>query len=141
MKSESRIAGVTFKNDACDGGQNRQELLKALTGEPSIVRLIHCKFFNKEQGITENAIKVKSKNSGKVLGYIPRCDIARLWDVQQMVLHVSCYNGQYSGNLMISVPPTAKQFGLMKSRQNKGQVNRLPDYDKLCYSYAIRNTD
>ena len=137
MKKESKIAGVTFNNDVCDGGESRRALLKQLQGKPSIVRLVHCKFHNEQTGLDEKAIKVKSKLSGKVLGYIPRCDIDRLWGVSQMVLFVNCYNGQYSGALMPSVPPTAKQFGSLKAKQRKGAIERLPEYDKLCYAYAI----
>lgn len=139
MNQESRIAGVTFNNDICDGGESRQEILKNLYGQPTIVRLVHCKYHNEETQLDERAIKVKSKSSGKVLGYIPRCDIDRLWDVHQMVLFVNYYKGQYSGVLLPSVPPTAKQFGSLKAKQRKGLLERLPEYDKYCYAYAIEN--
>lgn len=139
MRKETKIAGVTYNNDICDGGESRQEILKTLSGKPSIVRLVHCNFFNEKTGENERAIKVKSKLSGKVLGYIPRCDIDHLWNVTQMTLVVNCYMGQYSGALMTSIPPTPKQFGAMKSKRNSGAIEQLPEYDKLCYAYAFEN--
>lgn len=138
MNKDSRIAGVTFANDACDGGENRQDLLKELMGFPSAVRLQKTIFHNPDTNQDELAIKVISHNTNKVLGYIPRTDIDRFKNESVMILQVSYYKNQYSGALSLPVPPTPKQYSIMKALLWKNKIDTLPVYDKTIYSYAIQ---
>ena len=133
---DTHIAGVTFCNDAADGGENRQELLKSLYGHPSVVELEKCIFHNDSTNHDELAIKVISRETGKLLGYIPRDDIQRFANVPLMILQVSFYKNVYGGSLTLPVPPTPKQYSTMKQivYRNGGQ---LPMYDRLIYQYAI----
>ena len=130
----SHIAGVTFAND---NGESRQQLLKAIynTGVPVLVTLNRTLFHNQETGEDENAIQVI--RNGKVLGWIPRTDIEKCWNLNQMVLIANYYKNTYSGALMLSQPPTNKQYGAMKQKRKQGQIKKLPEYDRLCYSFAI----
>lgn len=136
---DCKIAGVTFNNDTCDGGESRQELLKSLQNKPSAVRLIKTIFHNNDTNTDELAIKVISCETNKVLGYIPRPDIERFANVPIMILHVSFYKGQYSGSLTLPVPPTSKQYSTMKTMLWKKRIDKLPVYDKYIYQWAIAN--
>lgn len=139
IKRDTHIAGVTFANDSCDGGENRQTLLKELSGQPSTVRLRKTIFHNPDTNCDELAIKVISLQTKKVLGYIPREDIDTFLDTPIMILQVSFYKGQYSGGLTVPVPPSPKQYSIMKQLLWKKKIDRLPVYDKIIYSYAIQN--
>lgn len=135
---DTHIAGVTFCNDAADGGENRQDLLKQLYGHPSVVELQKCIFHNTDTNQDELAIKILSRETGRMLGYIPKNDIPRFASVPLMILQVSYYKNVYGGSLTLPTPPTAKQYSAMKQiiYRNGGQ---LPMYDKLIYQYVIAN--
>lgn len=137
IKSDSRIAGVTFANDVIDGGESRQTLLQQLYLAPSIVSLVHTKFFNTETNEEEDAIKVISDTTGKCLGYIPREDIKKMWNVPKMVLTVNKYKDTYSGALNIPVPPTAKQYAYVKAKRDEGLISEMPAYDRTIYQKII----
>jgi hypothetical protein len=142
INPDGRIAGVTFSNEICDGGESRQELLSSLYGKaPSVVKLVHVKFHNEETGEDEDAIKVHSMKLGKVLGYIPRDDIQKFWELEQMILVVGFYKDVYSGMLYIPEAPSGKQYSIIKSRLYKGELKTPPVYDKVAYSWAISNNE
>lgn len=137
---DTHIAGVTFCNNAVDGGESRQELLKDLIGRPTVVNLKKTIFHNPDTNQDELAIKIISQVSGKVLGFIPRDDIEKFVNISQMILQVSYYKNNYSGCLTMMTPPTPKQYGVMKSKLQKKQIKKLPVYDRLMYQYAIANS-
>lgn len=142
INTDSKIAGVTFSNEIADGGESRQELLAALYGTaPTVVKLVHTKFYNEETKENEDAIKVFSIKLGKVLGFIPRADIQKLWEIEQMILVVGFYKDVYSGALYIPAPPSGKQYSIIKSRLYKGDLKTPPVYDRVAYSWAISNKD
>ena len=130
----SHIAGVTCPNE---DGESRQELLKKIfnKGVPVLVTLYRTIFHNEETGEDENAIQVI--RNGKILGWIPREDIEKCWNLNQMVLVVNYYKNTYSGALVLSQPPTSRQYGVMKQKRKDGVIKSLPEYDRLCYSFAI----
>jgi len=137
VKKFTHIAGVTFPND---DGESRQELLKQIysggdNNMPVLVSLKQTVFHNEQTGEDENAIQVFRNN--KMLGWIPREDIEKCWEFNQMVCLVNHYKNIYSGALMVSEPPTCKQYGAMKQRKKKGLIKKMPEYDRLCYTFAI----
>jgi hypothetical protein len=136
---DCNIAGVTFNNDPCDGGESRQDLLKAFLHRPSVVRLVKTIFHNNETGYDELAIKVISYENNKVLGYIPRTHIEEFANIPIMILRVSYYKNQYSGSLTLPVAPSAKQYSTMKAMLWKKKIDKLPVYDKYIYQYVIAN--
>ena len=142
LNPDTRIAGVTFTNEISDGGESRQELLAALYGEaPTVCELKHVIFHNEETNEDEDAIKVVSMKLGKVLGYIPKVDIQKFWELDRMILVVGFYKDVYSGMLYIPEAPSGKQYSIIKSRLYKGELKTPPVYDRVAYSWAISNKD
>ncbi len=130
QKPITKVAGVTFDNDLEDGGESRQTLLQEIfnNGKPILVKLDYCQF----EG--EDAIKVRVKKTGKVIGWIPKTHIQTVTEqkLTQMVLFTAFYKGKYSGVLYKSEEPTGKQYGFIK----KNCPNK-PEYDRLIYGYEI----
>lgn len=138
----TRLAGVTFNNDPVDGGESRQALLKAIYDRryPVRVMLFPCIYHNPSTGLDEDAIKVRLLDSMRVVGWIPRDDIKMCKDknYKEMLLIVSEYKGTYSGGLYEIIPPTARQYGVVKSLKAKHKIKSYPDYDKRCYDRCIQ---
>ena len=138
-KGITRLAGVSFANDATDGGESRQELLKQIynNGLPVIVTIEPCIFHNTDTNCDEDAIKVRQKSTGKILGWIPREDIDRCKSIDTMTLTVGFYKNTYNGVLNPNVAPTAKQYSYMKYLHSKGLIQCMPEYDKAIYSRVL----
>jgi hypothetical protein len=133
-----KIAGVSFTNDASDGGEQRQELLKQLyteTHKPCVVKLCHTKYHDNATGIDEDAIKVKA--GGKLIGWIPKDKIRYVWAEKQMSCIIHYCKGTYSGELYYSKAPSSKQYAMVKDMHRNGMIPEMPCYDMACYTYAI----
>ena len=132
--SKSRIAGVTFNNDAADGGRNRQEILAELFKSSKIitVNLKHTTFNNEQTGQVEPAIKCVERYSGQVIGWIPREDIAKMKGVRQLTGFIRFIRDGYSVELEEQVAPSSAQYKTVKdycSRNGKP----MPAYDTRAY--------
>ena len=132
-----KLSGVTFANQADEGGENRQDLLKQLSGAPSFVTLENVIFHNNETGLGEFAIKVRSDATKKLLGYIPKAEINKWKNTGKMILTVSFYKNTYYGSLNQLKNPTPKQYGAMKQLVKAGIVSKMPPYDQTVYQWAF----
>lgn len=133
IESYTRAAGVTFANDPADGGESRQAILKAFADRGIGVlgiRIVPCVVNG------EKALKLKEKNTKKVLGYIPKKDIARCEKIQEMVGYIQMYKGIYSLALNPMEKPTAKQYNYVLSLARAYGIP-MPVYDKNCYNQFL----
>lgn len=140
-REDVRVAGVTFDNDAVDGGENRQQILKSLMGIPTMVTLEHCVFHRESTGKDEKAIKVRSLVNRKVLGYIHKTEIDAFWGMKNMIAQVSCYGSKgqdiYSCSLVARENPSPKQYALVMALKQRGILRFDPFYDKTVYQYIL----
>lgn len=131
MIATTKIAGVTF--------ENRQELLKNLYNRTSIVRLVKTPFKNTKTNVTELAIQVIDDNTKNLLGYIPKQNIDKFTNISKMILNVSYYNNIYSGELREMIPPSKKQYAIIKKCIEKGKLKEMPIYDKNIFGMVIES--
>lgn len=136
LREDTRVAGVTFDNEPEDGGESRQVLLQRLAGMPTIVTLERSIFHRESTGLDERAIKVRSKITGKVIGYIPKTQVEQYWDVPAMIAQVRGKD-VLSCVLTLPEPPSQKQYRLVSLLQSRGIMRFRPVYDKTVYQYVL----
>lgn len=134
---EYKIAGVTFNNDEKDGGESRQAILSTLP-QFITVNLMRTIYHNPQTNIDEPAIKCFDKKSGKCIGWIARTNIDALWNTSSMTGAITCYKNTFGCTLSESVPPTAKQYAVVKKQCQKNNI-AMPAYDKRAYSALLTN--
>lgn len=138
MINKTNVAGVTFNNDAEDGGESRQtilkNLLKATTTGIITVDLKHVDFVNKD-GETEDAIKCVEHSTKQVIGWIPRANIEATTE-RQVTGFIRYYkNKGYSCVLDTQMKPTQAQYHYIKSYCKANGI-AMPAYDLRAY-YSV----
>lgn len=128
----TRIAGVTFNNEAEDGGVNRQKILNALANSGRQIITVDLK---RTQYNGELAIKCIEHTTRQVIGWIPKSDIDKITH-SQMTGFIDYGKHGYSVRLDWQHAPTAKQYHYVKSLCTKHGIE-LPAYDIRAYAYVF----
>lgn len=131
MKKELRTAGVTFNNDASDGGESRQEILRDL--RKSGRRIVDLDLiYTTYEG--EPAIKVRERSTKKIVGWLPKAAVEEVMAAR--IKHTVGFISKYEGteNLKITKPefPSNVEYHRMKAMCAKKGV-AMPAYDKRAY--------
>lgn len=135
------MAGVTFNNDKCDGGENRQSILEYLMNKlnRNIITLnLEYTSFDGEQ-----AIKCREKYTGKVVGWIPKKFVAtvaasRNKQMTGFIGFVKMKDGTdcYYVEITEQERPTPKQYTAMKYICREHNI-QMPAYDKRAYKQVF----
>ena len=136
MKADkSKIVGVTFDNDAIDGGENRQTILKSfLKNNIHIISL--DLIYTTYNG--EKAIKVREKTTKQIVGWIPRSKVDDIMSkkIKHTVGFISTMidKGEIIACLKIDKPkrPTNVEYHRMKKMCENRHI-AMPAYDIRAY--------
>lgn len=128
---EIKVVGVTFNNDAVDGGESRQEILRAL--RKSNRRIVDLDLIYTEFN-GEPAIKVRERSTKKIIGWMPKDAVAEIMadKIKRTIGFITKYEG--TEYIKIAKPefPTNVEYHRMKAMCAKKGVE-MPAYDKRAY--------
>lgn len=133
-KTETTVAGVTFNNNATDGGRNRQDVLKELATTRGTIITVDLKkttYHNDETNEDESAIKCVEHATKQVIGWIPRANIAAM-SHSQMTGFIGHNKHGYYVALDNQQAPSQAQYHAVKDICNRNGFV-MPAYDKRAY--------
>lgn len=128
---ELKLAGVTFNNDAEDGGESRQAILRELrkSGRRIVdLDLIYTTFDG------EPAIKVRERSTKKIVGWIQKTMVADVMarKIKHTIGFISDWNDIECVKITKPERPTNVEYHRMKAMAGKiGMI--MPAYDKRAY--------
>lgn len=126
-----KVVGVTFNNDAEDGGESRQMILRTLRKSNRHIVDLDLIYTTYEG---EPAIKVRERSTKKIVGWIPKTNIEEIMSCK--IKHTIGFISKFDDKecLKIAKPefPTNVEYHRMKKMcENRGVA--MPAYDKRAY--------
>ena len=125
------MVGVTFNNDTIDGGESRQEILRALRKSNRRIvdlDLIYTTFDG------EPAIKVRERSTKKIIGWMPKDKVAEI--MESRIKHTIGFIAKWDNTECVKIAkpeyPTGVEYHRMKAMCAKNGV-AMPAYDKRAY--------
>lgn len=134
MSMMTRVAGVTFKQSAADGGKDIQTVLKSL---PAIIT-VDLKYTTFEGA---PAIKCVEHKTREVIGWIPKTDIGLMTDKgkpSQLTGFVRQSQRGFSVQLDEQKAPSPKQYRMAVAISRKNGID-MPAYDVRAYGDIWEN--
>lgn len=128
---EIKVAGVTFNNEACDGEESRQEILRKL--RMSNRRIVDLDLiYTQYEG--RPAIKIRERSTKKIVGWIPE---DRVYEVMECrIKHTIGFISKHGSKECVKIQkpdfPSNREYHRMKAMCAKKNVN-MPAYDKRAY--------
>jgi hypothetical protein len=137
MIKELKLAGVTFANE---DGENRQDILRnfatSMCGGIITTDLMDTIYHNPETDEDEYAIKVVEHNSRKIIGWIPKSELANPDLDEQMTGFIRHYKNNYYVVLDTIKKPSQKQYHYAKSLAKRLGIPAIA-YDSRAYAYVF----